>query len=87
MCGVVSNCGTSMMTKVFPESLLRKCWQDLVQKAGPFKQQLKVRVKEQQGYHAVLVTCQFEHTTLDLKVVFDSSSQITGLWYVPSDSE
>jgi hypothetical protein len=74
------------MTRVFPESKLRESWLDLVQKAGPFKERLKTRIKEQQGYHVVLVTCQFERATLDIKVVFDSKSQIAGLFYVPSDS-
>ena len=75
------------MTKVFPESKLRESWRDLVKKTGPFKRQLKVRTTEQKGYHIALVTCQFERTTLNIKVVFDAESQVTGLWYVPSGSK
>ena len=74
------------MTRVFPEPKLRESWQELVKKTGPFKQQLKTRTTEQMGYHIALVTCQFEHATLDIKVVFDSKSQVAGLFYVPSDS-
>jgi hypothetical protein len=75
------------MTRVFPESQLRESWQGLVEKAGPFKKQLKVRTSEQQGYQIVRVTCQFEIATLDVKVVFDSKRQVAGLFYVPSDSK
>jgi len=75
------------MTRVFPEAQLRESWQGLVKQAGPFKQQAKVRTTEQQGYHIVLVTCEFESTTLDVKVVFDSKRQVAGLFYVPSDSK
>jgi hypothetical protein len=74
------------MTRVFPEPKLRESWRGLVKKAGPFKKQLKVRTTEQKGYHIALVTCQFERATLDIKVVFDAESQVTGLWYVPSGS-
>ncbi|MGA2749046.1 MAG: DUF3887 domain-containing protein [Verrucomicrobiota bacterium] len=77
----------STMTKVFPESKLREAWRDLLNKAGPFKKQIKTRTKEQQGYQIVLVTCQFEQAALDIKGVFDSKMQVAGLFYVPTDTE
>ena len=37
-----------------------------------------------QGYDVVFVTCQFEQTLLDVKVVFDASGQIAGLFFLPA---
>ena len=74
------------MTKALPEARLRATWQDTVKQFGPYQKQLKTRTKEQAGYHVVLVTCQFEHATLDVKVVYDAQSRVSGLWLVPSGS-
>jgi dienelactone hydrolase len=37
-------------------------------------------------YDGVLVTCQFEKTKLDVKVVFNRSGQVSGLFFVPTKS-
>jgi hypothetical protein len=39
------------------------------------------------GYQIALVTCQFERTLLDIKVVFDSQNQIAGLFFVQTNSK
>jgi hypothetical protein len=75
------------MTKALPEARLRTTWQDTVKQFGPYQKQLRTRTKEQAGYHAVLVTCQFERATLDVKVVYDAQNRVTGLWLVPSGSK
>jgi hypothetical protein len=77
----------STMTKGLPEARLRATWQDTVKQFGPYKKQIRTRTREQAGYHVVLVTCQFEHGTLDVKVVYDAQNRVTGLWIVPSGSK
>lgn len=74
------------LTKALSEARLRAGWQDAVKQFGPFQKQLKTRTKEQAGYHVVLVRCQFEHGALDVKVVYDAQSRVTGLWLVRSGS-
>jgi hypothetical protein len=74
------------MKEVMPQRVLRNHWQGLLKQAGPFQKQLGTRLEEQQGYQIVFVTCQFERTLLDMKVVLDSKRQVAGLFYVPSQT-
>ena len=75
------------MTKALPESRLQATWQDTAKQFGPFQKQLKTRTREQAGYHVAMVTCEFERGALDVKVVYDAQSRVTGLWIVPSGSK
>lgn len=72
------------MTSAMPEPKLKETWQTLKTQVGPFQKQLGVRATKVSGYDVVLVTCQFEHTTLDAKVVFDTKGLVTGLFFVPT---
>jgi uncharacterized protein len=72
------------MTLAMPEPKLRATWQAVQKQAGPFKKQLRTLVEKIGGYQAVFVTCQFERTDLDVKVVFDAQNQVAGLFFVPS---
>lgn len=72
------------MKRALPESKLTGLWQDLEKQFGPFQKQTGTRRQEQAGYHIVFVTCQFERVALDVKVVFDNSQQVAGLFYVPA---
>lgn len=67
-----------------PEPKLRETWQAVQAQAGPFQKQLGARATKVAGYDVVLVTCQFERTALDTKVVFDAKGQVAGLFFVPS---
>jgi fermentation-respiration switch protein FrsA (DUF1100 family) len=76
----------STMKSALPEPKLRQAWQTLQQQAGAFKKQLRTRVESLGGYQIVFVTCQFEQTDLDVKVVFDARKRIAGLFFVPSQA-
>jgi len=69
------------MKAALPEPALRKVWQDLLTQSGPFQKRLHSRTAEQSGFRVVLVTCQFERATLDMKIVFDANEQIAGLFF------
>jgi dienelactone hydrolase len=72
------------MKQALPEARLREAWAGVQAQAGPFKKQLNTRAEKVPGYDVVLVTCQFEKATLDTKVVFNTNSQVAGLFFVPT---
>ena len=74
----------STMKNVLPEAKLKETWQSLKAQAGTFQKRVGATASKLAGYDVVLVTCQFERTTLDAKVVFNSQKQIAGLFFVPS---
>jgi hypothetical protein len=77
----------SAMKSAMPEATLRAAWGELLGKAGPYQKQLRTRVEKQAGYDVVLVTCQFENKVIDMKVVYDSGRQVTGLFYMPGTAQ
>jgi hypothetical protein len=77
----------SVMKTAMPEATLRAVWEDLLTKAGPYQKELRSRVEKQAGYDVVLVTCQFQNQSLDLKVVYDSQQHVTGLWILPPSKQ
>lgn len=72
------------MKEVMPEDKVQEAWQGLLAQTGPFKKQIGVRQSKEQGYDVVYVTCEFEKSSLDIKLVFDSAKKVSGLWFVPS---
>lgn len=51
---------------------------------GAFKRQGAGRWDKLGPYDIVLVTCEFENVTLDVRVVFDKAGKIAGFQFVPS---
>jgi hypothetical protein len=74
---------SAMKTSMSPQ-LLGQTWSQLATQVGAFKARTGTREAEEQGFKTVYVTCQFERATLDAKVVFDGSGQVSGLWLVPT---
>jgi hypothetical protein len=72
------------MKAAMPESRLRTVWTELLGQAGALRTQLGARLSSEGGYRCVYVTCQFERSTLDLKVVFDADQRVAGLFVVAS---
>lgn len=73
----------STMKGVMSEEKLQEVWQGLLAQSGSFKKQTGVRQTQEQGFNIVFVTCEFEKSTLNIKVVFNDASEISGLWFVP----
>jgi hypothetical protein len=71
------------MTDNFGADKLTEVWHQLQDQAGRFQKQLSTRREKYQQYEIVFVTCQFERTKLDIKVVYNQSKQVAGLWLVP----
>jgi len=74
----------STMKGALPEEKLREAWKSLTQKVGPFRKQISVRTEKLWQLDIVFVTCEFEKSILDVKVVFNNRKEISGLWFVPN---
>lgn len=71
------------MKSAMPQAKLEETWNALVAQTGNFKEQGKARTEARSGYMMVFVTCDFEKTKLDIRVVFDQSNRIAGLFFGP----
>jgi len=74
------------MEKALPPAKLKEAWETVIKESGEFKEQVGTRSEKMDRYEAVFVTCKFENTTIDAKVVFDQNKKIAGLFFVPSVS-
>ncbi len=72
------------MKSVMPAAALEGAWKGVTAKVGAFQAQEAVREQKLGEYRIVFVTCRFERTVLDTKVVFNPQGEIGGLWFVPS---
>lgn len=73
----------STMKGVMSEAKLQEVWKELLAQSGSFKKQTGVRQTQEQGFNIVFVTCEFEKSTINIKVVFNNANEISGLWFVP----
>lgn len=76
-----------VMGNAMPEAKLRATWNLLTDQIGPLQQVTGVRQEPAGPYRAVFVTSRFERATIDVKVVFDAQDRITGLWFLPGESQ
>ncbi len=77
----------STMKSAMPAEKLEETWKSVLGQLGAFNKVAGTRTEKWQQYDLVFVTCEFEHLTIDAKVVFDSKKKIAGLWFVPSESQ
>ncbi|MEN6582686.1 MAG: alpha/beta fold hydrolase [Armatimonadota bacterium] len=73
----------SKMNSVMSAQQLGQTWSQLTAQTGVFKSRNGSREVQEAGFQIVYVTCQFEKTMIDIKVVFDKDGKIGGLWFVP----
>jgi len=78
------------MKAAMPAEKLQHTWESIIAQVGPFKRQVGTRTEKatQQGqqYDVVFVTTEFEKAMLDIRVVFNSTQQIAGLFFAPAQS-
>ena len=75
---------STMKTAMSP-SELEKAWASLIGQVGAFKKQVSTREAKEMGFDVVYVTCDFEKSPLNIKVVFNAEKKISGLWFVPAE--
>ncbi len=73
----------STMKKAAPEERLRAIWTSLIGQTGELQQQLNDSTFQYGGYDIVIVTCKFQKSYLDVKVVFDKGGKVAGLFFLP----
>ena len=72
------------MKTAMPVTKLQDTWNTVLTQVGAFKQATKARIEKRGAYTIVIVTCDFQLTRLDIKVVFDQSKRIAGLFFAPA---
>lgn len=74
---------TDDMKAAAPAEKLAEIWTSLQSQLGAFKKRTGLRTEKQGPFDFVLATTEFEHATVDLKVVLDASGHIGGFFIVP----
>jgi len=69
------------VSAAMPPAKLQEAWGKLAP-LGAFKSETAARGAKEQGYDVAYVTCAFEKGTATVKVVFDQSGKVSGLWFV-----
>lgn len=72
------------MKRVSPANTLQEAWSRMIKQYGSWKRTLQTRTEKLQQYDVVYVTCEFEKSTLDIKIVLSEKSEVAGLFFVPS---
>jgi len=72
------------MKTAMPEAKLQETWNAVLSQVGAFKQIVKTRTEKRGAYTIVIVTSDFQNATLDIKVVFDQSKRVAGLFFAPA---
>jgi dipeptidyl aminopeptidase/acylaminoacyl peptidase len=73
----------STMQRVLPEPKLAETWDALVGQVGAFASQSQATPDRVQGFDQVTVATTFARATLDVRIVFNHTGQISGLWFAP----
>ena len=77
---------SDLMKTQLPGDKLGQIWGQLTEQCGTFKARTGTRMSTELGYDCVYVTCRFEKSTLDAKLVFDKEGKLSGLWFAPAAS-
>lgn len=72
-----------VMREKMPADELQKVWTSVTGQAGDFQELMGARVETSGEYAIVILVCRFAKAVLDVKVVFSSEQEITGLWFAP----
>ena len=76
-------CFDARMTQALPPAVLKRTWKSVLIEAGAFQRIEGTRVQRIGRYDAVFVTCRFAKVRRDVKVVFDPTGKVAGLFVVP----
>jgi uncharacterized protein len=71
------------MKAAMPEAKLRETWTAVLNQVGAFRSAGTTRAEKRGAYVMVFVTCKFEKSPLDIRVVFDQSGRVAGLFFAP----
>jgi len=69
------------MKSLLPEAKLTELWAGLTAQLGEYLSSPGTRYAEEGGYRVVYVTLAFASAEVDMKVVFDATGKVSGLWF------
>ncbi len=69
----------STMHTVMSEEKTKELWNSLVSQIGHFKKEIGARKERHKQYDIVFITCEFEKSSIDVKIVFNREKEISGL--------
>lgn len=72
------------MQKALPVEKLKEAWEGLTKRAGPFKSIVGTRTEKRGQFETVFVTCEFEKSKVDIRLVFSAEHKIGGMRFEPS---
>jgi DNA-binding transcriptional ArsR family regulator len=70
----------SQLSALLTLEKLKEVWGMTIEQFGPFVKQIDARTERYWKFTAVIVTCEFAKSKLDIKVTFSRSGKISGLW-------
>lgn len=76
----------SVLDKINPQ-MIQSMWEKIPNYVGEFKSYENVRSEKQDTLEIVLMTCAFEKTKLDLKLVYNTPKKIVGIFFQPVKSK
>ena len=69
------------MSKAVPtDEAVAQMWSGIESKVGKFQDVIETTESEKSGYQIVLTTCRFEHSPMDVKMVFDKQRHLAGFF-------
>jgi hypothetical protein len=71
------------MKSVFSEAKLQESWKGLVTDAGTLLHLTLTRTAEMENYKILIIKVEFQRTIIDVQVVFNDQSEISGLNFMP----
>jgi hypothetical protein len=82
---LVANFDRNLSKSLTPRQV-RQVWNETKRLAGVFKRILDVTSAKDQGFDVVDLRCQFESARFVLRVSFNASREIGGIWLLPANS-
>ena len=73
-----------MAKAIGSDEAVAQLWSGIQAKVGNYKRTLATTEKEKDGYHVILVTCEFDASPMDVKLVFDKERRLAGFFLVPT---
>jgi len=72
------------LKKALPADKLKDAWNSLTGQLGDFRTQKALRSEKVKGYIIYYVTCEFQKSSIDIKLVFNKKGKIVGLFFLPA---
>jgi dienelactone hydrolase len=66
-----------------PPDKMKEFWKEAKVRLGALKKRGEARTEKSKDYDIVYIPCEFEKTSLDLKVSFDRDGKVAGFFFVP----